>query len=340
MMTSHKWLPFFSCLVILLSSFSINAQKPSFPTNITVSLDGSGDYRSIQEAVNSVRDLGAQRVTIHIKKGTYHEKLIIPSWKTNISLVGEDEENTIITNSDYSGKPISNGKDAFGKDKFSTFTSYTVLVEGNDFEAENLTIINASGAVGQAVALHVEGDRCIIKHCKLLGHQDTLYAATEKSRQLYIDCFIEGTTDFIFGEATAVFQNCTIKSLTNSYITAAATTSRQAFGFVLINCRLIADSAVTKVYLGRPWRPFAKTVFFKCDLGSHIVKDGWHPWKGDAMFPDKDKTAFYAEYGNIGESAVVDSRVAWSKQLSDKEVTKYTVENILKGADNWNVKEE
>ena len=334
-MTFQRWLPLLICLVVFLINFSLKAQKPSFPPNITVSQDGSGDYMSIQEAVNSVRDLGAQRVTIHIKKGTYHEKLIIPSWKINISLIGEDEANTIITNSDYSGKLVSNGKDAFGKDKFTTYTSYTVLVEGNNFEAENLTIINASGAVGQAVALHVEGDRCVIRHCKLLGHQDTLYAATEKSRQLYIDCLIEGTTDFIFGEATAVFQNCTIKSLTNSYITAAATTPRQSFGFVFFNCHLIADSAVTKVYLGRPWRPYAKTVFINCDLGSHIIKEGWNPWKGDAMFPDKDKTAFYAEYGNRGVGAVLDGRVAWSKQLSMEDAAKYTVENILKGGDNW-----
>src|ERR1044072_1384476 len=161
-----------------------------------------------------------------------------------------------------------------------TFNSYTVLVQGNDFYADNLTIQNTAGRVGQAVALHVEGDRATIKNCRLLGNQDTLYLATESSRQYYQDCYIEGTTDFIFGEATVVFQNCTIKSLINSYITAAATRPNQQFGFVFFNCKLIADTSATKVYLGRPWRPFAKTVFINCELGSHIVPEGWNPWKG------------------------------------------------------------
>ena len=311
-------------------------QKPSYPSEIIVSQDGTGNFATIQDAVNSVRDLLQQRVTIHIKKGIYHEKLIIPSWKTKVSLIGEDKENTIITNSDYSGKLIVGGKDAFGKDKFTTYTSYTVLVQGNDFIAENLTIENASGPVGQAVALHVEGDRCEIRNCKLLGHQDTLYAATEGSRQLYVDCYIEGTTDFLFGEATAVFQDCTIKNLTNSYITAASTTPRQAFGFVLIHCKILADNQVNKVFLGRPWRPYAKTVYINCEMGGHIIPEGWNPWKGDAMWPDKEKTAFYAEYGNTGAGASTVNRVSWSKQLTDEDVKQYTISNILGGKDNWN----
>jgi pectinesterase len=323
----------FLCMMIVMQ---LIAQHTIYPDEITVAQDGSGNYKTIQEAVNSVRDLGQHQVVIHIKKGIYHEKLIIPSWKTKISLIGEDNENTIITNADYSGKANPNGNDAFGKDKFTTYTSYTVLVEGNDFVAENLTIENTSGPVGQAVALHVEGDRCIIKNCKLLGHQDTLYAATEKSRQLYEDCYIEGTTDFIFGEATAVFQNCIIESLINSYIAAAATTPHQQFGFVFLNCKLIADDSVTKVYLGRPWRPCAKTVYINCELGKHILPEGWNPWKGDVMFPDKEKTAYYAEYGNSGDGASTKNRVSWSKQLTDDEAKSYTIKNILSGTDNWN----
>ncbi len=319
----------------LFLTIRLQAQQVKYPGELTVAQDGSGNYKTIQEAVNSVRDLGAQQVIIHIKKGTYHEKLIIPTWKTKISLIGEDTKNTIITNADYSGKANPGGTDAFGKDKFTTYTSYTVLVQGNDCMIENLTIENTAGAVGQAVALHVEGDRCIIRNCKLLGHQDTLYASTEKSRQLYQDCYIEGTTDFIFGEATAVFQNCVIKSLTNSYVTAAATTPRQQFGFVLFNCKLIADTSVTKAYLGRPWRPYAKTVYIQCDLGSHILPEGWNPWKGDAMFPDKEKTAYYAEYKNSGAGAATTARVSWSKQLTSEEAKTYTLKNILGGADNW-----
>ncbi|WP_158826809.1 pectinesterase family protein [Mucilaginibacter lacusdianchii] len=322
-------------IVLLLSTGRLFAQSAGLPTDIIVAQDGSGKYKTIQEAVNAVRDLGQQQATIHIKKGVYHEKLVIPSWKTKISLIGEDAINTIITNNDYSGKPVPGGTDAYGHNKMNTFTSYTVLVQGNDCHIQKLTIENSSGRVGQAVALHVEGDRFIIKNCRLLGNQDTLYATTENSRQYYKDCYIEGTTDFIFGEATVVFQSCTIKSLMNSYITAAATTPRQAYGFVLLDCKLIADTAAQKVFLGRPWRPYAKTVFIRTEMGSHIVPQGWDPWKGDAMFPEKEKTAYYAEYGNTGPGAATASRVPWSKQLKSSEAKRYTVKNILAGKDDW-----
>ncbi|MEO7313156.1 MAG: pectinesterase family protein [Chitinophagaceae bacterium] len=317
-------------LLALVTVLTAGAQAVPQPTNLTVAQDGTGNYKTIQEAVNSVRDLGHVRVTISIKNGIYREKLVIPSWKTMISLVGESKEKTIITGNDYSGKMYP-GKDPYGNSKFSTYTSYTVLVQGNDFTAENLTIENAAGRVGQAVALHVEGDRVIIKNCNLLGNQDTLYTATENSRQYYQNCYIEGTTDFIFGEATAVFQTCIIKSLVNSYVTAAATRPGKVFGYVFFDCNLIADTAASKVYLGRPWRPFAKTVFIHSDLGAHIVPEGWNPWKGDAMFPDKEKTAFYAEYDSKGAGANPSARVSWSKQLSKREAGKYTLKNIFCG---------
>jgi len=319
----------------LLFSAVLMAQNTTYPSSLTVAQDGSRDFKTIQEAVNSTRDLGRARVVIHIKKGVYHEKLIIPSWKTNVSLIGDDKDNTIITNDDFSGKPNPGGKDAFGKDKFTTYTSYTMLVQGNDFIAENLTIENTAGRVGQAVALHAEGDRGVFINCRLLGNQDTLYAATENSRQFYKDCDIEGTTDFIFGEATAEFENCVIKSLANSYITASATTSRQQFGFVFFNCRLIAAAGVDKVYLGRPWRPYAKTVFIRTAMGDHILPQGWDPWKGDTMFPDKEKTAFYAEFENTGAGSNMSGRVSWSHRLTAADIKKYTLKNILGGKDGW-----
>jgi len=312
----------------------MSAQSSIYPSSLTVAQDGSGNFKTIQEAVNSVRDLSQARVTIFIKAGTYNEKLVVPSWKTNISLVGENEINTIITNGDYTGKDYP-GRDPSGRDKYMTFTSYTVLVQGNDFNAEHLTIQNTSGPVGQAVALHVEADRVVIKNCRLLGHQDTLYAATEKSRQYYENCYIEGTTDFIFGEATVVFKTCIIKSLANSYITAAATTSHQKFGFVFMACKLIADNTVTKVYLGRPWRPHAKTAFIHCELGEHIVAQGWDPWKGDAMFPDKEKTTTYAEFENTGPGALKQGRVEWARGLTTLEANSFTIKNILGDYDGW-----
>ncbi|MGV3509852.1 MAG: pectinesterase family protein, partial [Sphingobacteriaceae bacterium] len=223
-------------LIIFLFTLSqVQSQTKIRPSSLTVAQDGSGDYKTIQEAINAIRDLSQKEAKIFIKNGTYKEKLIIPSWKTHISLIGESKENTIITGDDYSGKTFPGGKDAHGKDKHSTFSSYTVLVQGNDFKAQNLTIRNTAGRVGQAVALHVEGDRAIILNCNILGNQDTLYTASGSSRQYYKDCFIEGTTDFIFGEATVVFKNCIIKSLSNSYITAAATTPQQKFGYVFFD---------------------------------------------------------------------------------------------------------
>lgn len=324
------------CIVGLL--VPVLAQQ--YPSTLTVAQDGSGNYRSIQEAVNSVRDLGAKRVLIYIKKGIYHEKLVIPTWKTNISLIGEGPESTIITGNDFSGKPVPGGKDELGLEKFSTYTSYTVLVKGNDVTIENLTIENTAGRVGQAVALHVEGDRIIVRNCHILGNQDTLYTATSQSRQYYENCLITGTTDFIFGEATCVFDKCTIKSLTNSYITASAQRQSQRFGYVFLDCKLIAAPEATKVYLGRPWRPYAQTVFIRTEMGGHIRQEGWHHWPGDKMFPDKEKTAFYAEYQSRGPGAGTGQRVSWSKQLSAKQARRYTLENIFCREDRWIPRDE
>lgn len=330
----------FFCIIFLLVKTALAQPVPyPYPKLLTVAQDGSGNYKTIQEAVNAVRDLSQEKVIINIKKGIYHEKLVIPSWKTNIALVGEDRENTVISSNNYSGQPLPAGKDASGRTAYNTYTSYTILVQGRDFSAENLTIENTAGRVGQAVALHVEGDRCMIKNCKLLGNQDTLYTGTETSRQYYQDCYIEGTTDFIFGEATVVFQNCAIKSLVNSFITAASTTPRQKFGYVFLNCNLIADAAVTKVFLGRPWRPYARTVFIDTKMGSHISPQGWDPWENPAKI-NNTKTAFYAEYKNTGAGAKTGERVKWSHQLTTSEAKTYTLAHIFAGKEVWNPSEK
>lgn len=327
-MNVNKILFLFLCLVI--STLSAQNSKEVY-RSITVDKSGIGDFIKIQEAINSTRDLGPGFVEIHIKNGIYREKLEIPTWKHKLRLVGENRDKTIITNNDFSGK-----KDSITGDILSTFTSFTLLVSGNEVELENLTIKNSSCGEGQAVALHVEGDRFISTNVNILGCQDTLYAATGSSRQYYSNCYIEGTTDFIFGQATALFEGCTIKSLRNSFITAAATTQNQNFGFVFLNCKLIADDDVNEVYLGRPWRPYAQTVFINSELGDHIVPEAWDAWKGDEMFPKKEKTTFYAEYKNSGPGADTNDRVKWSKQLSKKDTKQYTPENIFKRKDSWN----
>ncbi|MES2775129.1 MAG: pectinesterase family protein [Bacteroidota bacterium] len=312
--------------VLLITTFTHGQTAIQYPKNITVAKDGSGNYKTIQEAVNAIRAYSPEHNTIYIKNGVYNEKVNVPAWVTNISFVGESRENTIISYNDYSGKFISSDT-VVNKQKFTTFTTYTMYVAGNDVTIENLTIRNTAGRVGQAVALHVDGDRFVIKNCNLLGNQDTLLTANDDARQYYLNCYIEGTTDFIFGNATAIFQDCTIKNLSNSFITAASTTQHQTFGYVFFNCKLIAAEEAKLVYLGRPWRAYAKVAFIGCDMGKHIRPEGWENWGRK----ENEATAYYAEYNNTGEGAATGKRVAWSHQLSKKEAKKYTLENIFSG---------
>lgn len=282
----------------------------------TVAKDGSGDYKYIQDAIDAMRVYPLEPITLYIKDGVYNEKIELPANNTDVIFIGESVEYTIITFSDYSGRG-----------KLNTFTSPTAKISGNRFTAENITFVNSAGRVGQALALYVDADKAVFKNCKFLGNQDTIFASGENSRQLFLDCYIEGTTDFIFGPATAVFQNCTIKAKTNSFITAANTTPGKTFGFVFLDCTIITDLSATKVLLGRPWRAMSKTVFLHCVLPKQIGAEGWDNW-GNA---DNEKTVFYAEYKNTGEGAAITGRVNWSKQLTDKEAATYTLENIFAG---------
>ncbi|MCK7589068.1 pectate lyase [Subsaxibacter sp. CAU 1640] len=289
---------------------------PEDPFNVTVAADGSGDYRTVQEAINNSKSFPYEKITIFIKNGIYKEKVKVHEWNTNITLVGESKEQTIITYDDYFNK--------VGMGRNSTFYTYTLLVEADDFIAKNLTIENSSGDVGQAVALSVFSNRVAIVNCRILGNQDTLYASGN-GRQYFKDCYIEGTTDFIFGSATAFFDNCTINSKKNSYITAASTPKDTTYGYVFKNCKITADADVSKVYLGRPWRIYAKTVFIDCDLGNHILPEGWHNWDK----PEAEQTSFYAEYQNKGDGFQPKQRVLWSYQLKASEAKQYTLETVL-----------
>jgi pectinesterase len=307
-------------LALFLADLNIAAKY-----DFIVARDGTGNFKTIQEAVTACRDYAERDYFIFVKSGLYKEKLVIPTWKTRITIIGEDVDNTIIEYNDYSGKIDSTGK------KIITFTSYTCFVGGNNTTFENITFLNSAGRVGQAVALHIEGDRCVFRNCKLIGNQDTLFASGENSRQYFVDCYIEGTTDFIFGASTAFFENCTIKSKTNSYITAASTFPSKEFGYVFYKCKLIADSSAKKVFLGRPWRLYSHVTFIECELGSHIVPEGWHNWGK----PEAEQTVKYFEYNNIGEGGNISLRVAWSHQLDSETVKKYNAKNVLQGFDNW-----
>ncbi|AXP80106.1 Pectinesterase A precursor [Mariniflexile rhizosphaerae] len=298
------------------------SNTPKNEYNMVVAKDGSGDFTTIQEAMYAAKSFPYQRVIINIKNGVYNEKVHVYSWNTYVSLIGESKENTIITFDDYFGK-INLGRN-------STFHTSTVLVEGDDFIAKNLTIKNTSGPVGQAVALSVNANRCYFENCTLLGFQDTLYTAGEGFKHYFKDCYIEGTVDFIFGEATVLFDSCTIHSKSNSYITAASTPKGEKFGYVFKNCNLTADANVSEVYLGRPWRLYAKTVFINCNMGNHIRPEGWNNWSKK----EAERLTLYAEYNCTGEGFQPEKRVNWSHQLKKSEAKKYTKENILKSNTN------
>lgn len=324
----YKFSILFLLFMVSLGLRAQNTSKIAYPTTVTVATDGSGDYNSISEAINAFRAYSPVPLKLFIKKGTYKEKILLPHWLTNLTIEGEDRDQTIITGDDYSGKAMPDYLQLYyHKKTFSTFESYTLAVFGNNICIKNLSIKNTAGRVGQAVALHVEGDQVILKDCNLSGNQDTLFTGNDSSRQYYDHCYIEGTTDFIFGPATAIFRTCEVKSLSNSYITAASTSSGQKFGYVFLDCRLTAGEEAQKVWLGRPWRKYARTVFIHTEMGSHIIPAGWHNWNDTA----NEATVFYAEYQNSGSGAAAGNRVKWSRQLDQKVYTDYTEANILRG---------
>lgn len=307
-------------LLLLLSVVSA-AWAQERQDTIVVSRDGTGNFRTLQEAIESARAFMDYTVTIYVKNGVYKEKVIVPSWVENIDIIGEDRDKTIITYDDHANI-----------NKMGTFRTYTVKVEGSDITFKNLTIENNAAQLGQAVALHTEGDRLKFINCRILGNQDTIYTGAKFTRLYFKDCYIDGTTDFIFGPSTALFEDCIIHSKRNSYVTAASTPKEAKYGYVFKHCKLTAEPGVDKVYLGRPWRPYAYTLFIECELGKHIVPAGWHNWDKQS----NEETARYMEYKNTGEGANVSERVAWSKQLTKKEAEAVTVDAIFSTQSNWN----
>lgn len=298
---------------MLLISFS-SASSAEYKRQITVAEDGSGDFKTITEALEAIRAYMDYKVTVNIKNGIYHEKIVIPSWLENVDFIGQNPDSTIITYNDYAKL-----------DNMGTFRTYTVRVDGCNLTFKNLTIQNTAGRVGQAVALHTEGTGLTFENCRFLGNQDTLFLAGHDSKLVFENCYIEGTTDFIFGPATVWFEDCIIHSKTDSYITAASTPDTVKYGFVFKNCKLTADPGVRKVYLGRPWRPYAYTAFIGCQMDSHITPAGWDNWRD----PANEQTARYIEHGSKGQGADQGQRVKWTRTLSDKEATGLTKDIVL-----------
>jgi pectinesterase len=322
-----RWLVFTALFTIHCSLFTsrIAAQNFDNPDTIIVARDGSGQFRTIGEAIEVCRAFMDYHKVIYIKKGTYKEKLIIPQWLQNIELCGEDRDQTVITYDDHANivyAPTGKG--------MGTFRTYTLKIEANDITLKNLTVENNAARLGQAVALHTEGDRLVFLNCRFLGHQDTVYTGMPNTRLFFKDCYIEGTTDFIFGPSTAWFEGCTIHCKINSYITAASTPQDVAYGYVFNNCTVTAAPEATQVYLGRPWRDYGYTLFMNCELPKSIRPEGWHHWQ-----KEREQTARYMEYNNRGEGANTSQRVSWSRQLTKKEAQQINPARIFSQKSEW-----
>lgn len=294
------------------------------PRQLTVAQDGSGDYMTLADAFEACRAFMDYKVTIYVKKGSYKEKLILPSWLENIEIIGEDVDSTVITYADHANM-----------NKMGTFRTYTLKVEGNHITFRNLTIENNAPKLGQAVALHTEGDCLRFIGCRFLGNQDTVYTGVARTRLYFENCYIEGTTDFIFGPATAWFEKCEIHSKANSYITAASTPADVRYGYVFNQCRLTADSGIDRVYFGRPWRPYAYTLFMNCQIGKHILDAGWDNWRNAA----NEKTVRYAEFNNKREEKNFTSQVEWAIKLTDKTIRNITLDEVFAIESAWNLQE-
>jgi len=304
---------------LLLSVASFGQQQKAL-FDYVISKDASTKYHSIQEVLNAIPSGNEKPVRVYIKKGIYNEVVVVDASKNNITLIGEDATNTIINFNNHSGVKAANG------DTLNTWTCASVFIYGNDFQAQNLTFSNQAGfTAGQAVALRVEGNRASFFNCKMIGFQDVLFLSGNGVKHYFEDCYIEGTTDFIFGAATAIFKNCQIHSKKNSHVTAASTNSIIPFGFVFMNCKLTADTTLNKVSLGRPWSPTASVTYLNCWLDKHILSEGWNNWKN----PANELTARFSEFNSTGPGANTTGRVPWSKQLTEAQAANFTLQKIF-----------
>jgi pectinesterase len=310
-----------SYLIVVFIALLFHSSVFAVEYDFVVSADGSGDFQTVQDAIDAVPDFRKKETVIFIKTGVYKEKIVLPASKNRVTFMGEDVEKTIITNDDYASK-----KNVFGEEMGTTGSS-GFFIFGDEFTALNITFENSAGPVGQAVAVRVDGDRVFFNNCRFLGFQDTLYPHGKNSRQYYKNCYIEGTVDFIFGWSTAVFDGCEIFCKRHGYITAASTDKDTPFGFVFLNCRIHGDADKKSVYLGRPWRPYAKTVFIGCEMSDVVNPGGWHNWGEES----NEKTAFYAEFNSSGAGAAPNERVGWSYQLTQTQRNEYTLMNIFNG---------
>jgi pectinesterase len=287
-------------------------------------LDGSGQFKTVQDAVMAVpAGSAACPVFIHIKPGTYKELIYIQREKRFFHLVGEDPEKTVLSYNLYASMPGPDSK------PIGTFRTASTVIDADDFTAENLTFENSAGLVGQALAVRIEGDRVVFRNCRFLGWQDTIL--DNRGRHYYQGCYIAGHVDFIFGGGTAYFEKCRIQCLRDGYITAASTPDNQPFGFVFSDCKLMGADPKVRTYLGRPWRLHASTIFLNTEMTDVVRPPGWHNWNK----LEAETTARYAEFNSSGPGANPAARVPWAKKLTKDEASAITAQAVLGGPDNW-----
>lgn len=307
--------------------------------DVKTGTEGKTEFPTIQMAMDHHPFAGfgpdgnPGRVYIEIAPGVYHERVIVTQNHRNITLLGmgKSPNDVVITNS-------LNAKQAGG-----TFFTETVEINGDGFEADNITFENTAGNTGQAVAVADRADRSVFKHCRFIGHQDTLFA--DYGRQYYVDSYIEGGVDFIFGNATAVFDHDEIHSNGPGYLTAQSRTSpQQTTGYVILDSKVTSGVAQAlaanpelarhhrdAISLGRPWRPYARVIFMRTYLPADIIPGGWSPWGHTPGTP----LAYYAEYNDLGPGANPSARVPWSHRLSDAQAAQYMPGVFLAGNDRW-----
>ncbi|MEZ4827856.1 MAG: pectinesterase family protein [Bacteroidia bacterium] len=345
---------YFSTVVLLLLVIGMflpsRLSAQSFSPDITVALDNTGDFVKIQDAIDAVPDNSHIPTIIYIKRGLYNtEKLIVPATKTNVIFIGESRDETIISYHIYDCATggFSNKCPAADAQLWSSLnlqTSATLTILGDDFLAENLTIENTAGPVGQAQAITVRSDRVIFRNCNLTGYQDTIYFWSDAKRTYFQNCLITGRTDYIYGSGTAWFESCEIRSWGGGWITAPSTGLNQPFGFVFHACQITyalnsprAGDDGAMVALGRPWHNFPKVAWLYCDMTGMINPLGW-PDKWNMPYADSSTDLHLYEYKNTGPGSDMSGRANWAgiRALTDSEAVAYTVLNVLSGTDGWN----
>lgn len=294
------------------------------------SVDSTTDYKTIQNALDHAPQPAAPyRLVIEIAPGTYSERVNVTRLRPRVTLLGmgKEPQDTVITHS-------LNAKEAGG-----TYFTETLQVNADDFEADNLTVANTAGNTGQAVAALVRSDRAVFKHVRLLGDQDTLFA--DFGRQYYVDSYIEGGVDFIFGNATAVFDHSEIHAIRPGYLTAQSRTEpEQGTGYVITRSHITSPECAENTsecrssmsfFLGRPWRPYSRVVVMHSELPSTLQPAGWSKWKSN----DPTPKAFYAEFENTGAGFRPKDRPSWTHQLTATEAAAFEPKHFLAGQDNW-----